>query len=144
MASRGERGQSDTNSPEYQRNHKKLRQSRGQPWEYDCVDCKMRKGRDWAYIHDTDPSDVRNYKPLCRLCHQAYDRPAWLIEERRIERERIEQTNAFKGWTPERREAQRQRMLAKWAQPGAKEAQAIKCKSERPWESRRLMSGGGL
>jgi hypothetical protein len=27
----------------------------------------------WAWIHDTDPSDPQNYRQLCRTCHVAYD-----------------------------------------------------------------------
>lgn len=27
----------------------------------------------WAWIHDTDPSDPQNYRQLCRVCHVAYD-----------------------------------------------------------------------
>jgi len=131
------------NSAEYQRYHRAVRHTYGQPWDYYCVRECGRLARDWAWIHGTNPANPDNYMTLCRWCHQEYDRAEWLIEERRRERARIENTNAFKGWTPERREEQRQRMLARWNEPGRREAQAIRCKQDEPWSGRRPKNGGG-
>lgn len=124
------------NNAEYAANHNRVRKAKGKASDYPCVDCS-KDARDWAHIHDKPKGDVNSYQPMCRLCHQAYDRAEWLIEERRRERARIENTAAFKGWTPERREAQRQRMLAKWNKPGERARQAKRCKRDKPWTGRR-------
>lgn len=96
----GKKGTRETNSATYQRQHKQLRAQRGQAREHEC-----RCGAvavHWSYKHDTDPEDVRNYEPMCRACHQAYDTPDWLLQERAAERVRIEQTLDCKA-TYERR-----------------------------------------
>jgi hypothetical protein len=133
-----------TNDAEYQANHKRVRMTRGQPWDFICVTRGCDKdGRDWAHIHDTDPTDPKNFRPMCRKCHKAYDRPEWLQEERRLKRKHIERTGAFAGWTPERRETQRQRMLSKWSDPKEREAQAERALRDQPWLDRRPSKGGG-
>lgn len=130
----------ETDSALYQRQHKAMRKARGRADAQACITCEG-QACDWAWIHDTDPAVVDNYQPMCRFCHQTYDRAEWLVEERRRERERIEAGRSFRGWSPERREEQRQRMIRKWASPGAKEAQAMKIKSEQPWLARRPKKG---
>jgi hypothetical protein len=131
-------------SPEYQQCHNRARREFGKASSYLCngEDCAKR-AHDWAWVHDTDPWEPENYIPLCRACHQDYDRAEWLVEERKRERARIANTGAYKGWTPERREAQRQRMLGKWNQPGEREAQADRARRDRPWTGRRPKRGGG-
>lgn len=131
-----------TNDAEYQRNHKRVRKVRGQARDQGCIRCD-KDGRDWAHRHGTDPSQPDNYDPMCRLCHQDYDRPEWLKEERRLKREKTEAEPAFRGWTPERREAQRKRMLEKWADPAKRAAQAERAKADQPWKGRRPRTQGG-
>lgn len=133
-----------TNSALYQRYHKVVRLRYGPASDYYCVRECGRIARDWAWVHDTDPSDPENYMTLCRLCHQEYDRPEWLTEERKRERARIENTPQHKGWTPERRKA-----LSDLNRERAKDPEYIKRRSEacsqgRPWESRRVKNGAGV
>lgn len=128
-----------TNDAEYQRNHKRVRKVRGKVKDYNCK-CG-RQARDWAHKHNTNPADPNNYEPMCRFCHKEYDRPEWLQEERRQEQARIENTNAFKGWTPERREAQRQRMLEKWSSKEERDKQAERARRDKPWRGRRPQGG---
>jgi hypothetical protein len=134
----------ETNDADYQRLHKIVRRERGDAREYPCSNVCGRQAEDWSWIHGTDPANLKSYRPLCRYCHREYDRPQWLQQERLRERERIEATNAHKGWTPERREEQRQRMLQKWSQPGSREAQAERAKRDQPWLGRRPQVGGDL
>jgi len=126
----------DWNNAIYARDHKRVRETRGKAKDHECVICGV-QACDWAYKHGTDKTDPDNYRPMCRLCHQDYDRPYWLKEERRKERERIERTAAYKGWTPERREAQRQKMLDKWSDPKECAKQSERCKRDKPWLARR-------
>lgn len=133
------------NSAKYQADHKRVRLVRGDVRLRDCIaDGCDDSARDWAWIHGKDPSDPENYRPMCRVHHQEYDRAEWLVEERKKERERIESGRSFKGWTPERREAQRQRMLDKWASPEERLKQSERAKADEPWKGRRPKKGGGL
>jgi len=112
---------------------------RGKVAEYLCS-CGE-QARDWAHRHETDPAIPANYDPMCRSCHKAYDLLGWLKEERQLERDRIESGRSFKGWSPERREAQRQRMLEKWGSPEERAKQAERAKRDQPWRGRRPRGG---
>lgn len=130
----------ETDSHEYIVNHRRVRRVRGNAILQKCVECGGR-AEQWAWIHGQDPEDPANYQPMCRKDHKAYDRPDWLVEERREERERIESGRSHKGWTPERREAQRKRMLAKWSDPEERAKQADRAARDMPWTGRRSGKG---
>lgn len=132
--------QPETDSYEYIQNHKAVRSQRGKASLQICVSCGE-PAKDWAWIHGMDPKNISSYDPMCRLCHQEYDRPEWLKEERRLERERIEKTSAYKGWSQERREAQRLRMLEQWSDPEERKKQAERAKRDQPWKGRRAKKG---
>lgn len=53
--------------------HWRLRAYRGPAKRLKCVHCAER-AMDWARLHDTDGEDIRDYIPLCRKCHIAYDK----------------------------------------------------------------------
>lgn len=133
----------DSNSRDHQNTHVALRKSQGLASAHLCVMACGRMARDWAWIHGEDPYDFRSYSPACRLCHMEYDRPDWLKEERRKERERIESGRSFKGWSKDRREAQRNRMLEKWKSPAERQAASERCKQDAPWTGRRPKNSGG-
>ena len=63
--------------------HSRLRRERGRAAECDCVECADR-ALDWAQIHGTTGRDIwRDYQPMCRKCHMAYDYDArWSPEDR--------------------------------------------------------------
>lgn len=77
-------GQKRTETPNYRRAHKWVREERGLAADHQCVDCGE-KAREWSYDH-TDPdekkspegwvysTDPSNYSPRCKSCHIALDR----------------------------------------------------------------------
>lgn len=52
--------------------HRRVRKTRGPAKFQTCVDCG-KAALHWAHIHDTDPTDPQNYRPMCARCHYAYD-----------------------------------------------------------------------
>lgn len=51
--------------------HRRVRSVRGRAGDQTCP-CGN-PAHDWAHIHETDPADPQNYRPMCRSCHFAYD-----------------------------------------------------------------------
>jgi hypothetical protein len=51
--------------------HRRVRRARGRAKDQTC-ECGA-QGWHWAHIHDTDPTDVQNYRAMCQKCHWAYD-----------------------------------------------------------------------
>jgi hypothetical protein len=58
---------------EYVRIHAEVRRRCGRADMWACDNECGEQARDWSHIHDTDPTDWRNYIPLCRRCHRQYD-----------------------------------------------------------------------
>lgn len=60
----------------YQALHMRVIRARGSSdhceWRA-SADCVSRK-YEWSHIHGTDPSDTKNYRSLCKTCHQRYDK----------------------------------------------------------------------
>jgi hypothetical protein len=55
--------------------HRRVRTARGPAKFQTCVGCGE-GARHWAHIHDTDPADPQNYRPMCPPCHFEYDQVA--------------------------------------------------------------------
>jgi transposase-like protein len=61
---------------QYQARHMRVIRSRGRAdrceWRSSahCASVKY----EWSHIHGTDPGNVANYRPLCKECHQRYDK----------------------------------------------------------------------
>lgn len=126
-------------SPLYQRYHKAVRIRFGKASDYVCWLCDE-DAFEWAWIHDTDPSDTDHYIPLCRICHRGYDRAEWLAKER----ERRSATPQGRGWSPERRRKASEATRAQWANGNLNRTeQAERARRDRPWEGRRPKNGGG-
>lgn len=70
-------GRTPEEEREYQAQHRRNVAARGEAKLRKCVHCAAagvdKQAHDWAWVHDTDASDVMNYIPLCRKCHIAYD-----------------------------------------------------------------------
>lgn len=60
------------NTPEYQRNHNRVRAARGAAWLHVCEHCGGR-AVDWATIHGCGGQQPDDYMPLCKPCHIDYD-----------------------------------------------------------------------
>lgn len=72
MKAQWERRREETGRPlGYFGCHRRVRTARGRAADQVC-ECGKR-ARHWAHIHDTDPADVQNYKPMCQPCHYRYD-----------------------------------------------------------------------
>lgn len=58
--------------------HSRNRKMRGDPKQQRCAHCAERgidkQAYDWAKLRDRDGKDVMDYIPLCRRCHNYYDR----------------------------------------------------------------------
>jgi hypothetical protein len=69
--------------PDYMANHRRVHKERGRAADQRCVvsDAGFHLAKEWAYIHDTDPTDPANYQPMCHVHHQVYD-ARWNAEER--------------------------------------------------------------
>lgn len=63
----------------YLARHVRVRTARGSASDYECECGKTAK--EWAHLHDTNPFEPVNYKPLCVKCHRAYDAPSVLKGE---------------------------------------------------------------
>ena len=118
-------------TPEYQRNHRRVRDIRGRAADQRCASCPH-QAADWSFQHKLDLADVTDpycYKPLCRICHAAYD------------------------WSPNRREAQSERMrsvttsltsdqLSERGRPGAAaQPRAAKARGGRSGMATRIRRG---
>ena len=67
------------NNAKYLARHVRVRTARGKASGHDC-ECGL-QAFEWAHVHDTDPFDVQNYRPMCVKCHRAYDKPMVLRGE---------------------------------------------------------------
>lgn len=56
--------------------HGRVYRTRGPAIDQICAFCGE-QAKEWAHIHDTEPSDPNNYQPLCKPCHGRYDHPPW-------------------------------------------------------------------
>ena len=65
-------------TPEYKRNHVKVRRERGPAGLLSCVDCGG-PANHWSLIHDGNPADVHAYEPRCHSCHLRYDGPRGIV-----------------------------------------------------------------
>lgn len=63
-------------SPEYLRNHHRVRTVRGKAWLQKCAHCGGRAW-DWATIHGRSGADPSDFMPLCKKCHHVYDGLTW-------------------------------------------------------------------
>lgn len=52
----------------------RVRNKYGKASDYNCTFCQGRQARDWAWIHGTDREAVTSYIPLCKPCHNDYDK----------------------------------------------------------------------
>jgi hypothetical protein len=59
----------------YAGQHQRVHAARGTASAFLCDGCCGRRAQEWAWVHDTDRGDPRNYVPLCRGCHVEYDAP---------------------------------------------------------------------
>lgn len=59
-------------SAEYRAMHSLVRKERGIATLQQCVSC-TNTAREWSWIHNSDPLDVMNYRPMCNSCHKKYD-----------------------------------------------------------------------
>lgn len=58
----------------YHRNHVRVHAARGPARDQRCVGCNS-QALHWAQTHGTDGTDpLGHYRPLCRSCHEEYDR----------------------------------------------------------------------
>ena len=53
--------------------HQRVEKVRGKAKQHGCEECGAR-AREWARIHGRTGLSVHDYRPLCKLCHVAYDR----------------------------------------------------------------------
>ena len=108
----------------YLRRHKNVARARGRAAEHVCSEGCGKQARQWAHVHDSNPDDVQNYKPMCIGCHRTYDD----IERRSSEAQKGKarpdvaarmagNTNASGKRTPEQRARIRE---ARWGRPGMK------------------------
>jgi hypothetical protein len=67
-----------TASPEYLRNHHRVRTVRGKAWLQVCEHCGGRAW-DWATIHGRSGADPTDFMPLCKKCHHVYDGLTWPV-----------------------------------------------------------------
>ena len=58
-------------SNEYKSAHKRVSYYRGTAINNDCECGNI--AEQWAHIHNTDINDIRNFKPMCAICHSKYD-----------------------------------------------------------------------
>lgn len=56
--------------------HKRIHRQHGRASDRKCVECK-KQARDWALVGKEYSWDIKDYKPMCRLCHTKMDKP-WL------------------------------------------------------------------
>jgi hypothetical protein len=84
----------------YSANHNRVRKTRGPASAQLCEGGCQGRAYDWAYLHDTDPAEPASYVPLCRRCHNQYDKdaeragmarrahnPTWLAYKKRAPRD---------------------------------------------------------
>jgi hypothetical protein len=62
----------NTRSKEYAAIHQKIKNNRGVARKQKCSAC-IEPAWNWAWIHNTDPTDIHNYTPLCATHHYYYD-----------------------------------------------------------------------
>ena len=87
--------------------HRRVRTERGRAADQACTECG-RQARHWAHVHDTDPADPRNYRPMCQRCHWAYDR----VVERAMETKGPEGRSAAAKLRWSRRTPEQRREIA--------------------------------
>lgn len=68
----------DAASPEYQRNHRRVRVARGPAWLQVCEHCGGRAW-DWATTHGRSGAGPADFMPLCKSCHHRYDGLTWPV-----------------------------------------------------------------
>lgn len=89
--------------------HRRVRKARGRAGDQACEQCG-KPAKDWAYTHGADPANPLNYRPLCRICHFAYDQ----VRARQIETLGPEgRTAAAKNRWSKRTPEQRSELLRK-------------------------------
>ena len=79
----------------------RVRSKYGNAKDYNCAFCYGRQARDWAWLHGTDREEVTSYVPLCKPCHNSYDRASRIAG---IRRNSWKISNAMsKPWSAKRR-----------------------------------------
>jgi hypothetical protein len=61
------------NDAKYLARHVRVRTARGKAAELSCVECDG-PAFEWSLIHNADPFEIQNYRPMCVRCHRIYDR----------------------------------------------------------------------
>jgi hypothetical protein len=115
-------------TPEYQRNHARVRRERGKASEYQCLLC-FDLAAEWAHLWRThpDPTDIWSYEAMCHQDHRDYDENSgWDNPEIRARRIAARQQIN----TPEYRAKASERARKRWDDPEFKQRA-----SDAMWEA---------
>jgi hypothetical protein len=83
----------------YSANHVRVRKARGSASGQLCEGGCQGRAYDWAHLHSTDPASPASYVPLCRRCHNEYDKDA--------ERAGMARRSHNPGWVAYKKRARR-------------------------------------